>query len=608
MPRFNVLSMTPDEAMKLAEDAELAQAKSVDYCLESLEDIRGGVRWLIPDFSLTQRAFGSLITRLCDEAKLSNGARRIHIAIILMAFSEDSGLAIILQALEGTNEELRGEAIVQLSYSVGQKWPVHYYEKILGSCQIVLEKVPGRELEDLNRFCFAQPGYRVQLFQSSIPVISAFVRRYLDEAKDYKRRLAATWFLCQGKDDGACQYVDDFISAKFSSEMSAGREWLKAATDVLRALKGYCVNTQLVEEKNWSIQSSILVVEQISILTAKPGMPHIKSYWDDIATAFYGVAVADFPKAGAALLRDIVINRLPGEWIQERALASYAYLAGAVAVDDLLNYMLTVSLRSQGMVARTLMVIAPNSRYLELAIHLRKIFEENHLQLEYGEFYDQGEQEGLGGIACALALFDSNAATAIAERFVEFGQLYGREVFWAINSYTPLHIATMLIHAQAMEPILDWMPHHLETSAYLLRNLLGNQLAILKNDNSVGWAGNRVLNILANVARPPLVIEGLFEGENGELRFVYDDKVFEISMDDPEDFTEVAECFNIFLCHIKHPQRVFYIDGDGAEDDGEICAFICANETLFSDVVQKLNYPIRLASPRSSCASEKSIS
>lgn len=603
MPRLNILSMTAKEAIKLAVDAELAKAESVDGCLERLRDIRGGVGWLIPGFKCTQQKFGSLVPRLRDLAEASSGVRRVHVAMILMAFGEDFGLGIILQALEGQREELRRAAIEQLSYAVGQEWPVHYYEKLLGSSQMVMDCISERERDDLIRFCFARPGYRVKLFKPSIPVFSEFARHYLLASQDYKKQLAAMWFLCQGMDEGACRFINDFIDVNAPLELNSVREWLKIAVHLMGALKNYREKVAETESKTWAISSSLCIVNQIAEVTSKAGMPHIKSFWDDICSHLYGIAVEDFPKDGVILVRDIVLNRLHGEWIQERALTYYAYLSGSYAVDDLLAYMSTASLSSQGAIARTLTIIAPKSRYLELASHLRKIFESNYLELQFGEFYDQGEQEGLSGIACALALFDPNSASAINERFIEFGSLYGREVFWALNKYTPIRMVGMLVDAQAMDPIKDWMPHHAKTSASLVRDYLrwSERLVIVNARESCAPSSVSVLLSLTHITRPVVEIGGIFEGENGELRFVYENMVFELFMEDLEDlegFMAVARGFNAFLCYIGHAQRVFYIDGDGAEDDGEQSAFVCANENLFADAMQKLNYPIRLVAAK----------
>jgi hypothetical protein len=272
-------------------------------------------------------------------------------------------------------------------------------------------------------------------------------------------------------------------------------------------------------------------------------------------------------------------------------------------------------MKNYGQIALFLVQVAPPHRYPELAKFMRAQFDALGTQKkgEYGN--DTPGQDTLGRIAYALAIFDPASIPHIEARFFEFGYFFRRNVQWGMAGITPAKFADMLAAAGAIDPVgpveLSFALLGYGRYEVWLRTLCDKQNRLsdihIGNDFEVHSTGlafsdgylGVVVALSARIVRPRLDLTHMFSfGSNSnKIRFVHAGSTFEFTLlHDDGDYDErgkegreAAACFNQFLEHIGHPQRIFRIDDGGFFWEKEIAVFISADKARFPKLIRQLN-------------------
>lgn len=132
----------------------------------------------------------------------------------------------------------------------------------------------------------------------------------------------------------------------------------------------------------------------------------------------------------------------------------------------------------------------------------------------------------------------------------------------------------------------------------LVRHMLDHQdrLALFNSrDDDIDSTVVRVVKKLARVCVPPVEFDAVTE-EQGGVRFIHANRVYEIVGACDEEYGEAAAAFDEFLVDIHHLQRVFMIGNDGGETDNETGAFFCADPVHMHSAAAQIGFPIRLVS------------
>lgn len=588
---LHTLPLSIKDAQAHSEAFEVAHAPTIEQCMEQIkpnEHVK--VIWLAHDLQLTQKTDGTLLPHLIKMASHAEGEMQLRFGLALMWLNNDYGLEIVLAALRGNNYLLRAKALQEIMlFSSELKWPERYYSALFVHCQSLLDSAPYNERQFAIEFCF----------NNSIPSFVNAMRHYVTIDNGWKQHHAAMWLMAQGLDEGACQYINQLVATEFPAIRLKRDQWYHTITNLLSYISMFHERTTSHDLRNWSLKTVLTLVTRLVDAAEKPGEPNVEEYWYGITGAISVVSDKISNEVVPILKRWALSHKRDGLY-RGSALSLYARFAGESSIDDLIQNLNDAEPWHLSDIARWLLIVAPESRYSELAKLLREVFDSIGPQSlgQYGESTD--EQYALSSVASALAIFDPTSVPHIYSRLTDYGPILAREVQWALEGLTPFKVAALLFSAGATEAMNNQTLFKIlyENSSGWVRGLFDfhDRLAAFgSRDDCIDSPAIQTLKALALVARPQIVIEHVSELNSNEVIFAYQDSVFQAVVSDYDSHFEMAGYFNVFLERIGHPQRVFRIDGDGWECDNEIAAFFCADENRFLEVSKKLSLPAILA-------------
>lgn len=378
MAELRRLSMPAGEARRLAAAAERARAPEVDWCIAQI-DTREDVFWLyvIPRLRLAHAAHPALPDRLRTLAAPRlfglGGASllRLRANLALLWLGVDAGLGPVVQAIEGRDAGLRSAALAGLSmYRDDLRLPDRYYEALFACCRRVADSTEGLERERVTGALFNWP----------VPALVPAMRAYLGSmvgsmdatAHGRARQRASLWLLGQGCESEARPYVAELLAAPFPQDAQERKRWHEDVKTLMRAMTDYHARAGSPEARARAAATVLILVDRLVGAAGVEGEPDIDARWFGVSAALSAVA-ADIPPSAHPLLARWAAAHAPGSSYRAHAFAHYASIAGAAAVEMLVQELMRTGIDLQAPLARTLRAQTPPARYPELAPILRAV-------------------------------------------------------------------------------------------------------------------------------------------------------------------------------------------------------------------------------------------